>query len=141
MVPTGAYPGVTDDEVEADLDLEWSGAGSSIAKLIYVYGDDAGYAAYYAIDNNLAPVISESFGLCEYEVARIGWAFTTFGWKHRRQCTGITWLASSGDSGAAGCDYDVATATHGLGVSLPASVPEVTAVGGTEFSEGGSAGY
>ena len=28
------------------------------------------------------------------------------------------------------------TATQGLGVSLPASVPEVTAVGGTEFNEG-----
>jgi subtilase family serine protease len=49
---------------------------------------------------------------------------------------GSTWLASSDDSGAAGCDDDVATATQGLAVSLPASVPEITAVGGTEFNEG-----
>ena len=61
MVPTGAYPGVNDDEVEADLDLEWSGAVAPLAKLIYVYGDDVSYAVNYAIDNNLAPVISESF--------------------------------------------------------------------------------
>lgn len=142
MVPTGTYPGVNDDEVEANLDLEWSGAVAPLAKLIYVYGNDAGYSAYYAIDNNLAPVISESFGLCEYEVGSNRLGLYSFRVEAQKgNALGITWLASSGDSGAAGCDYDVATATHGLGVSLPASVPEVTAVGGTEFSEGGSAGY
>jgi subtilase family serine protease len=142
MVPTGTYPGVTGDEVEADLDLEWSGAVAQLATLIYVYGDDADYSTYYAIDNNLAPVISESFGLCEYEVGsnRLG-HYKYQVEAQKGNALGITWLASSGDSGAAGCDYDVATATQGLGVSLPASVPEVTAVGGTEFSDGGSAGY
>jgi subtilase family serine protease len=137
MVPTGTYPGFTGDEIEADLDLEWSGAVARLATLIYVYADDADYAAYYAIDNNLAPVISESFGLCEYVVAlnRLG----LYNYRVEAQkgsALGITWLAASGDSGAAGCDYDVTTATQGLGVSLPASVPEVTAVGGTEFNEG-----
>jgi len=34
MVPTGTYPGVTGDEVEADLDLEWSGAVARSAMLI-----------------------------------------------------------------------------------------------------------
>src|ERR1035438_6740685 len=59
MVPNGDYPGVNGDEIEADLDLEWAGAVARFANLIYVYGDDANYSAYYAIDNNLAPVISE----------------------------------------------------------------------------------
>jgi len=137
MVPTGTYPGVTGDEVEADLDLEWSGAVARFASLIYVYGDDAGYSAYYAIDNNLAPVLSESFGLCEYSVASNRLGLTDFQVEAQKgNALGITWLASSGDSGAAGCDYDVAMATQGLGVSLPASVPEITAVGGTEFREG-----
>ena len=68
MVPTGTYPGVNGDEVEADLDLEWAGAVARDATLIYVYSDDADYSAYYAIDNNLAPVITESYGLCEYNV-------------------------------------------------------------------------
>jgi subtilase family serine protease len=137
MVPTGTYPGVTGDEVEADLDLEWSGAVARFATLIYVYSDDAGYSAYYAIDNNLAPVLSESFGLCENAVASNRLGLTDFQVEAQKgNALGITWLASSGDSGAAGCDYDVATATQGLGVSLPASVPEVTAVGGTEFVEG-----
>ena len=136
MVPTGAYPGVTGDEIEADLDLEWAGAVARLATLIYVYSDDVTYSAFYAIDNNLAPVISESFGLCEYEVGinRLGlYDFQVEAQKANAQ--GITWLASSGDSGAAGCDYDAVTATQGLAVSLPASVPEITAVGGTEFDE------
>jgi subtilase family serine protease len=138
LIATGTYPGFdSDNEVEADLDLEWSGAMARSATLIFVFSDDADYSAYYAIDNNLAPVISESFGLCEYQVASNRMGLSGFQVEAQKgNALGITWLASSGDSGAAGCDYDVATATGGLGVSLPASVPEVTAVGGTEFNEG-----
>jgi pseudomonalisin len=54
---------------------------------------------------------------------------------------GITWIASSGDSGAAACEIDSgmeASATTELSVNVPASVPEVTGVGGTEFVEGGA---
>lgn len=138
MIPTGTYPGINSDEIEADLDLEWSGAVARWASLIYVYSEDADYSAYYAIDNNLAPVISESFGLCEYIVASNRMGLYEYQVEAQKgNALGITWLASSGDSGAAGCDYDVPIATQGYGVSLPASVPEVTAVGGTEFNEGG----
>ncbi|MDR3699532.1 MAG: protease pro-enzyme activation domain-containing protein [Candidatus Sulfopaludibacter sp.] len=137
MVPTGNYPGVTSDEVEADLDLEWAGAVARDATLIYVYSDDAGYSSYYAIDNNLAPVLSESFGLCEYQAGANRMGLSYFQVEAQKgNALGITWLASSGDSGAAGCDGNVALATQGLAVSLPASVPEITAVGGTEFAEG-----
>jgi subtilase family serine protease len=138
MVPTGTYPGISpDDAVEADLDLEWAGAVARFANLIFVYSEDADYSAFYAIDNNLAPVISESFGLCEYQVGSNRMGLYNYEPEAQKASTlGITWLVSSGDSGAAGCDYDVDTATQGLGVSLPASVPEVTAVGGTEFNEG-----
>ena len=138
MVPTGNYPGVDPDgEVEADLDLEWAGAVARSAQLIFVYSDDANYSAYYAIDNNFAPVISESFGLCEYQVGANRMGLASFEPEAQKAgALGITWLVSSGDSGAAGCDDGVAVATQGMGVSLPASIPEVTAVGGTEFNEG-----
>jgi hypothetical protein len=60
-----------------------------LANLIYVYSDDADYSAYYAIDNNLAPVISESFGLCEYfRWHRIAWALQLSGGGAERQCAG-----------------------------------------------------
>jgi len=122
-------------QIEADLDLEWAGAIAPNAALIYVYGADAGSAALYAIDQNLAPVVSMSYGLCEafvppsqppqYEAEA-----------KKGNALGITWIASSGDQGAAACDYGAAEAVNGLAVSFPASVPEITAVGGTEFQEG-----
>ena len=137
VVPTGTYPGVNSDAVEADLDLEWAGAVARSATLIYVYSDDADYSAYYAIDNKLAPVISESFGLCEFVVASNRMGLSNYQLEAQKgNALGITWLASSGDSGAAGCDYQSELATQGFGVGLPASVPEITAVGGTTFNEG-----
>jgi subtilase family serine protease len=54
---------------------------------------------------------------------------------------GQTIIAASGDAGAAACDYSspispVTSATHGLAVNAPASVPYVTGMGGSEFNEG-----
>ena len=46
-------------------------------------------------------------------------------------------MAASGDTGAADCDQSSEqVAKQGLAVDLPASVPEVTGVGGTESMEG-----
>jgi subtilase family serine protease len=138
MYPVGTYPGFSsDDETEADLDLEWSGAVARYATLIYVFSDDAGYSANWAIDNNLGPVISESFGLCEAQAAPNGISLSGLETEAQKaNSLGITWLASSGDAGAAVCDPDAPIALNGLAVGVPASVPEVTAVGGTEFNEG-----
>jgi uncharacterized protein (TIGR03437 family) len=51
---------------------------------------------------------------------------------------GITVVAASGDFGAAICDATSATpqASKGVTVGIPASFPEVTAVGGTQLTEG-----
>ena len=133
--PTSSDPGIAGSLVEADIDLEWAGAVAQKATLIYVYGTAADGAALYAIDNNLAPVISESFGNCEAQSAAYKDSFRSEAQKANTQ--GITWLASTGDSGAADCESGGASsATHGLAVNFPASIPEVTAVGGTEFNEG-----
>jgi len=136
VVQTGTDPGFqSKDLVEADLDLEWSGAVARNASIIYVYSTSADYSASYAIDQNLAPVISESFGTCEANVGS-GSAPAYETAAQKANSMGITWIASSDDSGAAGCDYDATEAVLGLAVAMPASVPEVTAVGGTEFNEG-----
>jgi subtilase family serine protease len=89
-------------------------------------------AVQYAIDNALAPVVSVSYGLCEQEE---GIVQTTAmqGWAQQANAQGITWFAASGDDGAADCDD---SENPGLAVDVPASIPEVTGVGGTEFSEG-----
>jgi uncharacterized protein (TIGR03437 family) len=135
LVQNGTPGDNPDDEIEADLDLEWAGAIAPNAALIYVYSADAGASAFYAIDQNLAPVVSMSFGLCEANVP--GGAVSLFEAEAQKgNALGITWIAASGDSGAAGCDDGATVAVNGLAVNFPASIPEITAVGGTEFNEG-----
>jgi subtilase family serine protease len=132
-------PGITGDLNEADIDLEWSGAVARNATIIFVKCDTTTHngvldSAVYAIDNDVAPVISMSYGGCEAANGQNNaFAFQTLVQKANSE--GITFLASSGDSGAAGCDAGN-PAVKGLAVNLPASIPEVTAVGGTEFNEG-----
>lgn len=66
LVPGQTDPGVsTGDLPEADLDVEWSGAVARNAKIIYVYSGDVVTSLTYAVDQNLAPVISMSYGNCE----------------------------------------------------------------------------
>ncbi len=64
--PTQSDPGMSQDDLpEADLDLEWAGAVAKNASIIYVYSDNTFDAASYAIDQNLAPVMTISYGFCE----------------------------------------------------------------------------
>lgn len=135
LIGNGTDPGVSpDDLAEADLDLEWAGAVARNATLIYVYSTDAFSSAFYAIDQDLAPVISMSFGNCEANVQLSPLQYEAEAKKGN--ALGVTWLAASGDQGAAACDYDQSVASLGLAVNFPASIPEITAVGGTEFNEG-----
>jgi len=133
-------PGTTGDLVEADLDLEWSGAVARNANIIFVQCDIAHggvfASAQYAIDNNLAPVISMSYGGCEPLNGQTA-AMQIRAVIQQANSSGITFMSSSGDEGAAGCDTGhPPPATKGLEVNLPASVPETTALGGSEFNEG-----
>jgi subtilase family serine protease len=133
VVP-GTTPGTNKgDLLESDLDLEWSGAVARNANVIFVTSNDVFSSAVYAIDNDLAPVISMSYGGCE----SINAAFIAANEPSMQKANaeGITFLASSGDSGPANCDDPNETsASQGLAVSYPASSPEVTGIGGTEFS-------
>ena len=134
MVLYGPDPGINSSDLgEADLDVEWSGAVARNATIVYVYSKSVDTAAQYAVDQNLAPVLSFSYGACEPSNSP---AFRSIAQQASSQ--GITWLAASGDSGAAGCDkaFSSAQATKGLAVTFPASIPEITAVGGTMFNEG-----
>ena len=132
----GPDPGTNkDDLLEADLDVEWAGAVARNAAIIYVNSADVFTSVQYAVDQNLAPVISFSFGLCE-QIADEPGSIQSIAQQANAQ--GITWVAGAGDSAAASCDVHQARpqASKGLAVSFPASIPEITAVGGTEFNEG-----
>jgi subtilase family serine protease len=130
-------PGFTGDEGEADLDLEWSGAVARNASILYIKCDSAKNGGVlgsliYAVNQNIAPVLSMSYGFCE---AKANQSFATQYESLTQQANtqGQTMLVSSGDAGAATCDQGSSQATQGLSVNAEASPPEVTAVGGTEF--------
>jgi subtilase family serine protease len=140
LVPIDSSTGFNSgDEVESDLDVEWSGGVAKNATVLFVYAGAASKtknvfdALAFAIDNNLAPVISTSYGNCEANLTSFVQTLRTMAQQANSQ--GQTITAAAGDSGAADCELQGATAaTHGLAVDAPASVPEVTAMGGTEFT-------
>jgi uncharacterized protein (TIGR03437 family) len=136
LVPGSRSAMSSNDLPEADLDVEWSGAVARNASIIYVYAapNSGGVmsAVQYAIDQSLAPVISVSYGSCEPENP-LSDATTFQAWAQQGNAEGITWINASGDDGAADCnDHE----NPGLAVDLPASVPQIVGVGGTEFTEG-----
>ncbi|HMD70498.1 MAG TPA: protease pro-enzyme activation domain-containing protein [Bryobacteraceae bacterium] len=142
LVPGVTDPGhVTDPEGEADLDLEWSGAVARNAAIIYVYSPNVSDAMQYALSPPAGtalpgPVVSMSFGGCEAKNGQsLPWLQSLV---NQGNAQGVTLIASSGDSGAAGCDVQGKSplAEGGLGVEVPAAVPNVTALGGTQFNEG-----
>src|ERR1700722_885011 len=128
---------------EADLDIEWSGAVARNAQIIYINAEttngvfDGLTTAIPSSGSPLGTVISASYGACE---AQAGSLETVL---EQGNAEGVTILNSSGDDGAAACDYNppnnannppFSAAVGGLGVSYPASSPEVTGVGGTGIS-------
>jgi uncharacterized protein (TIGR03437 family) len=139
LVPGSPDPGISSmDLPEADLDIEWSGAVARNAAIIYVYSDDVWTSALYAVDQNLAPVMTMSYGECEQSdlVDLPSYQSTA----QQANAEGITWFAAAGDSGAADCeDLGASIAQDGLAVDVPGSIPEITSMGGTEFLDQGGA--
>ncbi|MCL5670481.1 MAG: S53 family peptidase, partial [Acidobacteria bacterium] len=133
----GIIPGA---ETEADLDTEWAGAVATNTTIDLVVSEStettAGIdlSALYIVDNNFAPVLNESYGICESWQGNSGNAFEAAIWQ-QAAAEGITVVVAAGDSGSAGCDssYFENAATLGLAVSGNASTPYNVAVGGTDF--------
>jgi subtilase family serine protease len=140
------------DEGESDLDIEWAGGVAKNATIIFVYaglssgdtctnrnGKNVWDALDYAVQNKVAPFISTSYGFCEGGATGqtgVGQAFAqqVQQWAQQANSQGQTIVSASGDSGAADCDGAVKSATQGLAVDVPSSIPEVTGMGGSEFS-------
>jgi len=139
----GPDPGILQDgeETEAIADVSWSGAVAKNATIDFVVSEStettAGIdlSAIYIIDQNLAPVMSESYGFCEAGLGGYN-AFYYFLWE-QAAAQGITVMISAGDGGSAGCDnFDTESVSQfGLAVSGYASTPFNVAVGGTDFDQ------
>ncbi len=135
----GMDPGVPaggDDQVEASLDVEWSGAVAPSATILYVNSKDVlGMSLTQIIDQDLAPIATISYGGCESGFGSSD--ITSYNQLFRQAAAqGQTIAGPAGDSGATDCDAQTSVASQGLAVDFPASSPYVTGVGGTMFDEG-----
>jgi hypothetical protein len=139
IVLDGPDPGlVPGDETESDLDLEWAGAIATGAAIKLVVSaptetqDGVDLSALYIVDNNLAPVMSESYGECELFAGTAGNAFRS-NLMEQAAAQGITVMVSDGDYGSADCDLGNVPSSYGAAVNGLASTPFNVAVGGTDF--------
>ena len=147
IVLNGPDPGVTGgiDTTETTLDSEWAGAAAPGANVMVVVSastattDGIDLSAAYAVDHDLADVMSISYGDCEPDMGGAGSPEQLFYQQLYEQAAaeGITVVVSAGDTGPAGCDSPDAVASGGLAVNGLASPPWVLAVGGTEFDDSG----
>ena len=146
IVITNSDPGVLQgDSEETTLDTEWSGAVAPAATVKVIVSastntaDGIDLSALYAVNNNVAPIISLSYGSCEADMGTAELAFYNSLWQ-QAAAQGQTVLVSSGDSGAAGCYGGSSTSGSGAAVNGLCTSPYSTCVGGTEFVEGSNPG-
>jgi subtilase family serine protease len=142
LVPnTGTSTIYTGDESESDLDLEYSGGIAKGATIYFVYtGSSTNNGVFdsiaYAVDTQLAPIISVSYGLCETELSASDYSSYN-SVLAQAAAQGQTVIVSSGDDGSTSCNDATSLTTtqqRALAVSFPASSQYVTALGGTEFT-------
>ncbi len=150
--PTDPY-NPNGDGGEAALDLEMSlGSAPGATGVVYDIPDlsDGSIVAGYidAVEDNAVDVVNSSFGECEaaeYQAAyqtngvgRLGILRAYHSLFLQGNAQGITFVASSGDSGALQCPSAQYFArglpgVFGQGNEFPASDPNVVAVGGTNL--------
>ena len=95
IIVPGSDPGITDDEGEADLDVEWAGAIAKSATIKLIVAKTAGLSAFYIVDNNVATIVSVSFGRCESELGSLGVQFFNIVWQ-QAAAQGMSVFVSSG---------------------------------------------
>jgi hypothetical protein len=131
------------EEAEAVLDTSWSLALAPSASVTLVVSastdttDGVDLSELYIVDNDFADIMTESFGSCEAQ-ATLAQAQSLWAMGQQAAAEGITYLVSTGDTGASGCDnLSETVATGPVSVNVLASTAYNVAVGGTVFNENG----
>jgi hypothetical protein len=145
---TGGSATYEGDEFESDIDVEYASGMAPGANVMLVYtGDSPNYGVFdafdYAIEENLAPVVSISYGSCEplFGQANANAANNLF---QQAAAQGQTLIASAGDEGSTNCfgytdnngNALSAATQQQLAINFPADSPYVTAIGGTQMAAG-----
>jgi subtilase family serine protease len=145
VIHNGTDPGADGGggQLENTLDVEMAGATAPGATIDLVVS--AGTATTggdvlsdeYIIDNEVAKIMSASYGECELNLGTSGNALYNTIWQ-QGATEGISIFESSGDQGSAGCSNSDKAGPNadqiGLQVNGVASSPYLTAVGGTDFT-------
>jgi large repetitive protein len=145
------YPNYGSDQTESTLDVEWAGASAPGATINLVESastdttDGIDLSSAYIVDNDIAPIMSLSYGGCEELMGPTENEFYNSLWQ-QAAAEGITVFVSTGDGGAASCDSELqqdgyipqGPAYFGPTVNGLASTPYNVAVGGTQLNEAGN---
>jgi subtilase family serine protease len=139
----GADPGLTNSQGENTEDVEMVSATAPGAQVVLVSSIDSQttngliLGITYIADNEIAPILSMSYGECELNLGSAG--NTLYNKTFQQAATaGISSFVAAGDSGSSVCTSQNQTPpfadTLGLQVSGMASNPFVTAVGGSDLA-------
>jgi MYXO-CTERM domain-containing protein len=141
---------------EFELDVEMQSVAAPNAQTIDLVLSPASVVlqtgAQYIVNTlSHAVIVSLSLGTCEAEEVAVGGEVTdpkSDGYQFQQTlrqglAEGQTWFASSGDTGADGCDNSLSGTNNGYDggnatVEFPCSLPEIVCVGGTMFNARGS---
>jgi subtilase family serine protease len=146
-VLSGSNPGINSDDAESELDLQWSHVSAPGASIKFYLGSDLVSVIDAAVTANACGVISISYGFCGVSASFMtGTMDPVFA---QAAAQGQSVFVSSGDQGAAGIGLNssgtacVINSTRS--VSELSADPNVTSVGGTQFtptySSGNDQGY
>ena len=132
---------VTGDESESDLDLEYASTMAPGATIYFYYtGNNSNFNVWNSIEtavtDNLAQIISSSYGVCEPLVPQAFYNSLNGTFLAQAAAQGQTVISAAGDGGSTDCSGATGASTaqqQALSVDFPASSQYVTGVGGTEF--------
>jgi len=147
LVPGSGVEAVSPgDEGESQIDLEYASGIDRNGIIFFVYvGDNQNYDVFdalaFAIKQNIARVVSISYGTCEslMSATDLDQGNALF---EQAAAQGQTLVAAAGDAGSTACAfYPSSTGVtpaqqQALSVNYPADSPYVTAVGGTQMAPG-----
>jgi subtilase family serine protease len=146
-VLSGSNPGLNSAEAESELDLQWSHVTAPGASINFHLGSDLVSDIAGAVNANACGVISISYGLCgvsaSYMTSVIDPIFS------QAAAQGQSVFISAGDQGAAGIALNsngtACVVNNTRSVNEMSADPNVTSVGGTQFtptySGGNDQGY
>jgi trimeric autotransporter adhesin len=140
VVVDGNDPGANDDAYIAYKQIELVSAVAPNATIYYYtsattdYDSGLFFALLRAVADNQVQVLLNGFQSCEAAIGSGAMQLVDDA-AEQAAAQGITFVAASGNTGAAGCEVPgtAGSATTGFAVNGYASSPYVTAVGGTDF--------